>query len=205
MSNPMSISKGSQWGVNAIFPADTPIARSNAELRDLVIGGAATIGLQGGDLWRTVGGASAGNRLQMNDPENLPSHFPIDVVDVTIDDDHATRFVTHLIGYNFTRNRWLAAMNVDFWRSYQLGPHAHPGDGLIDVYTGELRPGELPKVAPRAKSGTHVPHPRICLARSADPLVTLRTPLRLRADDQCIGRGRRLQFCVVPDAITVIV
>jgi diacylglycerol kinase family enzyme len=201
----MSISKGSEWGVNAPFPPNTPIARSNVELRQFVVEGTHTIGLRGGDLWRTVGGASAGSRLLQNDPDNLPSHFPVDLVDVTIDEEKVHRFVTHLIGYNFTRQNWIAAMNVDFWRSYQLGPHAHPGDGVIDVYTGELQPGELAKVAPRAKTGTHVPHPRIVLARNDQPVVTLKSPLQLRADDERIGKGRRLQFSVVPDAITVIV
>jgi hypothetical protein len=201
----VSIAKGSNWGMSKIFPADSPIAASNASLRRLVLDGATTIGLSGGDLFRTVGGATTGDRLRRNDPDNLPAHLPIDLIEVCLDDTRTERFVTHLIGHDRLWRNIVAAMNADFWRRYQLGPHAHPGDGVIDVYTARLAPADLLKVAPRAKSGTHVPHPAIALQRAAEMEVILPRAVILQADDEPVGKATRLCFRVLADAITVVV
>ncbi len=199
----MTIHKGSSWGVAAPFPVDAPIASSNKELLQLVNDGERLVGLRGGDLFRTAGGGH--DRLRQNDPTNLPMHLPVDVIDVELDEARAARFVTHMIGHSRTWRIMLAAMNVDFWRSYQLGPRSHPGDGVIDLYTARLGAGDLFKVAPRAKLGTHVPHPRIELQRSTDVSVVLPKPIRLWTDDVSVGLARSIRCTVQPDQLTVVV
>jgi YegS C-terminal NAD kinase beta sandwich-like domain len=201
----MSIAKGTTWGVAQEFLPGTPIANSNIELRRLVMAGESLIGLTGGDLFRTIGGATAGDRIHRNDPDNLPMHLPVDLIEVQLDESKNEQFVSHLVGHDRLWRTIVAAMNVDFWRRYQLGPRAHPGDGVVDVYSALVSPAELLKIAPRAKTGTHVPHPAISLLRSAQPDLTLRRRVSFRADDEPIGRAMRLQFRVIPDAVTVVV
>jgi hypothetical protein len=201
----MSIAKGSSWGVAQEFPAGAPIASSNRELRRLVLAGETIIGLTGGELFRTVGGPSAPDRIVRNDPDNLPMHLPVDLIEVQLDETRSERFVTHLFGHDRLWRTLVAAMNCDFWRRYQLGPRAHPGDGVIDVYSADLSPADLVKVVPRAKTGTHVPHPSISLLRSPAPDLTLTRRIQLEADDAPIGSAQHLQFEVLADAITIVV
>ncbi len=201
----MPIGKGTSWGELRPFPVGTPVAKSNAELRTLVEAGNVLIGLQGGDLYRTVGGLSAGDRLLRNDPANLPAHLPIDVVDVALDGKQVGSFVAHLVGHDLFWRHMVAAMNADFWRKFQLGPRAHPNDGVVDVYQAHLRKSDLAKVAPRARTGMHVPHPSIQLSRNADVSLTLPKRLRFKADDASVGWGQHVRLTVRPDAITVVV
>ncbi len=187
------------------FPKGAPVASSNIELRRLIVEGATLVGLAGGDLYRTVGGAGAGNRIGRNDPDNLPMHLPVDLIEVSLDEQRTERFVAHLVGHDRWWRTVVAAMNADFWRTYQLGPRAHPGDGVVDVYSASLRPADLVKIAPRARTGTHVPHPSIALQRSNQAELVLARSIRLAADDEPVGRARHLWFQVFPDAITVVV
>ncbi len=201
----MPIRKGTTWGEHRLFPADAPVARTNQALYALVAAGHLTIGLLGGDLHRTVGGLAAGERILRNDPSNLPIHLPVDVIDITLDQKPAGSFVAHLIGHDPLWHHIVAAMNGDFWRRYQLGPRAHPNDGVIDVYQAHLRTSDLVKVAPRARTGTHVPHPSISLSRNGDVTLTLAKQLRFKADDVSVGSGSQIRLTVRPDALTVVV
>ncbi len=201
----MPISKGGTWGEHRPFSTGTPIANSNRALHTLIAAGHGTVGLLGGDLHRTVGGASAGERILRNDPSNLPVHLPIDLIEVVLDDEPAGVFAAHLVGHDRFWHHIVAAMNADFWRRYQLGPRAHPNDGVIDVYRAFLRTSDLVKVAPRARTGTHVPHPSIELSRNANVELEFPKPLRFRADDVSVGSGSRIRLTVRPDALTVVV
>jgi hypothetical protein len=202
----VTISKGSSWGTPNPTPPGTPFAATNAELFRLIQAGQRVVALSGGDLWRTVGGAGAGERNRRSEPSvPLPVHFPVDLVSVRLDSVGSGLFAAHLIGHNLTWTTTVAGMNVDFWRQFHLGPHAHSGDAMLDVYTAKLRVSDLAKVWPRAKAGLHVPHPAISLQRAGSITVELSRPVRWKADDVRIGRARTVELTVHPDALTVIV
>jgi ATP-dependent Clp protease adapter protein ClpS len=188
-----------------ILPDGAPIAASNQELYRLVNDGSSfnglVVGLTGGDLHRTVGGSSVAGRLHTDDAYV----FPVDVIEVELDEARTMRFVAHLVGHDRGFRRGIAAMNVDSRGAHRLGPHAHPGDAVVDVYTYDLAWGDVWRVAPRAKLGTHVPHPRIALQRAALVDVVLPRPVPVRADDVRVGNARRLRFTVLPDAIRIVV
>jgi hypothetical protein len=207
----MTIVKGSQWGVHRPFPVDAPVANSNRDLHRLVRAGERLVGLTGGDLYRTVGGSDDQNRLMnqtrlvSRDPENLPIHLPVDLIEVSLDDRLVGQFSTHLVGHDPRWRHVVAAMNCDFWRAYRLGPRAHPNDGVIDTYVADLPVSDLLKVLPRARTGLHVPHPAITLSRSGCVELTLPKRLRFAADDVPVGRGRLVRLTVLPDALTVVI
>jgi hypothetical protein len=201
----MTISRGTEWGSAAPTPEGTPFASTNAELFALVQDGVTQVALSGGDLWRVVGGRSAGDRNRRNDVGDLPFHFPVDLVEITLDGNRTVRVAAHAVGHDLLFRHVVAAMNVDFWGRYQLAPRAHPGDGVADVYTATLHLSDVARIAPRARTGTHVPHPAVHLQRRDTGEVELPRAVPIRADGVRVGRSRTLRFRVLPDALTVIV
>ena len=55
----------------------------------------------------------------------------------------------------------------------------------------------------RARTGTHLPHPRLHSTSTGEWQVTFERPLRLYLDGQRVGDVRDLRIEVVPDALTV--
>jgi diacylglycerol kinase family enzyme len=152
--------------------------------------------LTGGDLFRTLGGPSPGRDVS----------FPVDLGEVLVD-GRLHLFVAHLV----VRGRlWsgfsLAAMNAQWLGAWNLGPKAHPNDGLLDVSEGSLRAGDLWKVRARLHHGAHLPHPRIAHRRVAAVQVDLPRPMAVRLDGVvAVKAARRLSIRVEPDALTVVV
>lgn len=202
----MTIGKGTTWGTEGALPAGAPTVGSDAELRALVVARLdageplPVVGLRGGGLWRTVGGAGAPARLGTSHA----MHLPVDVIEVELD-DRRTWFVSTLVAHDVWRRRWVVALNGQFVGTRQLGPRAHPGDGLLDVYQGNLPPGELLEVLRRARNGAHLPHPHITGTRSATAELQLDRPHGVRVDGVASGRASRLALRVLPDALTVVV
>ena len=202
----MTIGKGTTWGTAGPLEDGAPVVNTDAALRAMAVEclGAGvsppTAGLTGGTLWRTLGGPAGPNRLHT--PEAM--HLPIDVIEVLIDDIR-TWFVSRLMARDWRRHRWLVAMNAQFEGVYQLGPRAHPGDGLLDVFQATLALPELVKVAKRARHGAHLPHPGVTERRGAHHLITLDRALPVWLDGVKVGRGTTFELTVLADAMTVVV
>jgi len=202
----MTIGRGTTWGVEGALPAGAPTVSSDAELHALVVAHLGSgeplpvIGLRGGGLWRTVGGAGAPARL--GTPHAM--HLPVDVIEADLD-DRRTWFVSTLVAHDVARRRWVVALNGQFVGTRQLGPRAHPGDGLLDVYQGALAPGELIEVLRRARNGAHLPHPHITGRRSSGVELHLDRRHAVRLDGVSAGHATRLAMRVLPDALTVVV
>ena len=204
----MTIGKGTTWGVPGPLPPGAPVTSTDPALRRLVVDhmerGAPrplpAVGLAGGTLWRTVGGPAVPNRLHTAEA----MHLPVDVIEAVID-GRTTWFVSRLVAHDLLRRRWLVAMNAQFHGRHQLGPRAHPGDGLLDVFQATLAPAELMKVALRARNGAHLPHPGITERRAAQHAVTLHRPMAVWLDGQRVARARTVRLTVLPDALTVVV
>lgn len=152
-----------------------------------------TIGLTGGDLCHTLGGRG---RLEVV--------FPVDL-GMAMLDGRMHLFVAHAIARNRIWTRAVAAMNAQWLGEWNLGPRAHPNDGLLDVYEADLTVGDLPKVRARLHHGVHLPHPRIKEQRRQAVQVTLPRPTPVRLDGVLVGRFRDLALRVEPDALTVVV
>lgn len=151
------------------------------------------IGLTGGDLCHTLGGRG---RLEVV--------FPVDL-GMAMLDGRMHLFVAHAIARNRTWTRAVAAMNAQWLGEWNLGPRAHPNDGLLDVYEGHLTFGDLPKVRARLHHGVHLPHPRIKEQRRPAVQVTLARPTPVRLDGVLVGSFRDLALRVEPDVLTVVV
>jgi diacylglycerol kinase family enzyme len=208
----MAVRKGEDWGQLGPLPEDGIVVATDAEARALVERARQaheplpTLGLVGGDLRSTLGGRRVEHELRSPDAARVQ----VDIVRVEIDGEPHW-FVAHLIAHaSFTRGGWwrgrtLAAMNAAWRGSWNVGPRAHPGDGLVDVLDADLSVGDRWKARHRLPLGTHVPHPGISMRRSAQFSLTCDPPLSIWLDGTPIGQARSVVGTVEPSALTVVV
>ena len=202
----MTIRKGSAYGAPGALPDDGVVVRSDAEARAVLEAARRegrpypALGLLGGDLCRTLGGR--GDEARLRSPAAVA--FPVDL-GVVLVDGRLHLFVAHLVARSRLWGRVVAAMNAQWWGRFNLGPRAHPGDGLLDVYEADLAPAERLKVRARLHHGADRPHPGIAERRTAAAQVPLSRPLPVALDGTAVGTGRNLALRVEPDALTVVV
>jgi hypothetical protein len=204
----MTIKPGSEWGHRGTLPAGTPVVDTDAAAAALVAAWAAagrpdggvTVGLRGGDLHRTIGAPPAG-RMTSADAMVLPC----DVGRATINGAEHW-FVAHLVAGNgpWFRGRTSVVMNAAFIGTADLGPRAHPGDGLLDITTGALSWRDRLTAAKRYGAGTHLPHPALATSRVGSAQLRFERPVRIRLDGVDVDRGRQIDVAVMPDVLTVI-
>ncbi|MDQ3354782.1 MAG: hypothetical protein M3507_09970 [Actinomycetota bacterium] len=203
----MAIRKGQAWGAPGALPHDGVVVRSDAEARAVVTearrAGVAVppLGLLGGDLCRTLGGRGDEGRLRSPDAVVLTC----DLGSVLLD-GRLLFFVAHLVARRpWWRGRAFVAMNAAWLGSWNLGPRAHPGDGLLDTYDAHLGLRQARAVRARLPQGAHLPHPGITERRTKAIQVDLGTALPVRLDGEVVGRATTLSVRVEPDALTVFV
>jgi hypothetical protein len=202
----VTIRRGEPWGERlGPLPDHGVVVRSDAGARSVVEEACREqrdpppIGLAGGDLWRTLG--SPRDRLHTGDAVT----FPVDLGEV-LADGRLYRFVAHLVARRgWWRGPAWMAMNAAWLGTWNLGPRAHPGDGLLDVLDVRLRPAERLAARSRARTGTHVPHPRIAERRAAAVQVSFERPLPIWLDGERVTEARHLSVRVRPDALTIVV
>jgi len=204
----VTVERGVDWGRPGALPPGGVVARSDGEARAIVerarraSAPIPTIGLVGGDLCRTLGGS--GDEARLRSP---------DAVTVTCDlgsvlvDGRLHWFVAHLIARrSWWRGRAIAVMNAQWLGEWDLGPRAHPGDGLLDRTDGTLPLGDRLTARRRVRTGTHLPHPALHTARRAAEQFDLDPPLDVWLDGERVARRvRELSVRVEPEALTVVI
>jgi YegS C-terminal NAD kinase beta sandwich-like domain len=201
------IHRGAPWGEPGALPPDGMVVRTDAEARAVVTtarrAGTAVpvLGLLGGDLHRTLGGAADERRLRSAEAMT----FPCDLGAVLVD-GRLFWFVASLVARRgWWRGRAFLAMNAAWLGRWNVAPRAHPGDGLLDTYDASVPAGQRLAARSRLPTGTHVPHPAIRERRSGAVQVRFERPLPLRLDGEVVGRARQLSVRAEPDALTVVV
>ncbi len=208
----MPIVKGGPYGAPGPFPGEGVVVGSDAEARQVVEAARRerrpppVLGLVGGDLFRTLGGSDPGGprRGEARLRSDGGVVFSVDLGEVLLD-GRLHFFVAHLVARSRLWTRAFVAMNAQWLGDWNLGPRAHPGDGLLDTYDVHLKASQLLPVRSRLHLGAHLPHPGIKEQRTGAIQVDLEGDLAVEADGQSIGRGRRMAVRVEPDALTVVV
>lgn len=198
--------RGETWGEPGTLPSEGVVVQSDAEARRVLEAARRAgrpypaLGLAGGDLCRTLGGRGDGARLR----SGPAARFAVDVGEVLLD-GRLHLFVAHVVARDPLWLRAFVVMNAEWLGGLDLGPRAHPGDGLLDIYEARLRPGDLPAVRRRARTGTHLPHPRIGERRAPAVQVGFGRPRWVWLDGERVGRARNLSVRVSPAAAVVVV
>ena len=202
----MTIERGRAWGRPGALPPDSVIVRTDAEAR--VVAERARragepvppLGLLGGDLCRTVGGAGDEARLRSDEAV----HLPVDLGAVLID-GRLHWFVAHLVARKrWWRGRVYAAMNAEYLGRWDVAPRSHPNDGLFDTFEVTMSVGDRLKARSRLAAGTHLPPPGIKERRVAAVQVDV-AGLDVWLDGELVGPAQTLSIRVEPDALTCVV
>lgn len=199
----MPIGKGDPYGEPGELPEGGVIVGSDAEAAAVLRAARRdhrplpALGLLGGDLCRTLGGGGGGKELQ-------GVRFTVDLGEALLD-GRLHLFVAHLVARTRLWTRAFVAMNAQYVGDWDLGPRAHPNDGLLDTYDAHLPPNQLLPVRARLHHGAHLPHPGIKERRTAALQVELERPLAVRLDGAGAGKAQVLSVRVQPDALTVVV
>jgi diacylglycerol kinase family enzyme len=131
--------------------------------------------------------------------------FAVDLGSVLVD-GRIHWFVSHLIARrSWWRGRIIAAMNAQWLGPWDLGPRAHPNDGLLDFSDADLPFGDRFEARRRLPLGTHLPHPAIKTARTDAMQFDLDPALTVYLDGDAVGPASRLSIRVEPDALTVVI
>lgn len=202
----MTVKKGEPWGAPGPLPAEGVIVRSDAEARAVLTEARRNkapfpaLGLLGGDLCRTLAGPGDADRLRSSEAMT----FPIDLGEVLLD-GRLHLFVAHLV---VRRRAWqgraVVAMNAAWLGDLNLGPKAHPNDGLLDVTEGALGWRERLEARRRARVGAHLPHPQLELRRTKAATFRFDRPAPVRLDGELVGSFRDISVRVEPDGFRVV-
>ena len=203
----MTIRKGEPWGGPGPLPDDGVVVRSDAEARAVITAARRAnepvppLGLLGGDLCRTLGGLGDEGRLR----SEAAMTFPVDLGAALLD-GRLHWFVAHLVARRaWWRGRAVVAMNAQWLGGWNLGPRAHPNDGLLDVYDARVPVTGVLQVRRRLPQGAHLPHPAIKEQRRSAVQLTLEHPLPVHLDGRPVGSFTKLSLRVEPDALTVVI
>jgi hypothetical protein len=203
----VTIRRGEAWGAPAPLPDDGIVVSTDAEARRVLTearqakGPLPVLGLLGGDLCRTLGGRGDAGRLRSDDAMT----FPIDLGEVLLD-GRLHLFVAHLVARRrLWQGRSVVAMNAAWLGPLNLGPKAHPDDGLLDISEGVLPWRDRLEARRRARVGAHLPHPSIELRRTKAAQFAFDRPMPVWLDGERIGAFRAISVRVEPDAFHVVV
>jgi hypothetical protein len=207
----MTIKPGQPWGRAVARPDDLVVVGSDAELASMLsIGTGTAIGVDGGDLARTLGvtptsAVSAATRPTVNE-------FPIDLLEVHIDTaDEPLLACAHVIARSpssrggWLRGRIVAVMNAEFIDRWDVAPRGHLNDGRVEVLDVAPSMTVRERLAARRRlaNATHVPHPRIATRSVRSASWDFETPLDVFVDGRRVGRTTTLSIAVVADAAHV--
>jgi hypothetical protein len=203
----VAIAKGQDWGRSGALPEHGVVVRSDAEARAVVVEARRAgrelppLGLLGGDLCRTLGGRGDEGRLRSGEAAVMACDLGVVLLDGRLE-----FFVASLVARRgWWRGRAFVAMNAAWLGPWNLGPRAHPGDGLLDTFDARLPLRQALAVRARLPQGAHLPHPAIAERRTRAVQVDLGATLAVRLDGEVVGTARSLSVRVEPDALTVVV
>ena len=222
----MTIRPGQAWGEPVELTGDEAVFESDA---DVAVAMAAAVEAAGaaqrdgdgrtrasGDDGHGRHGASAGEPatgqglggIPAGDPARtpaapaaIPHRVPLDLLAVDVD-GHRMYAAAHVV---IRGPAWsgecVVVMNAAFLGAWNLGPRAHPNDGLADITAGSLSLRERLQARVRARSGTHVPHPRLATRRARGDGWELPRGRSVYVDGRRVARSaRRVAVEVIPDA-----
>lgn len=208
----MTVRRNEPWGSAAMLPDGAPVARSNAELRQLITSQraddmrATPVGVVGGDLWHVVGAPSGGaDRLHSAQARMAP----IDLIEVTADGETHWACIGVVARNSWWRGPVVAAMSAESLGVWRLAPAAHPNDGRLHVLsTGLDRPAlsvtQRALARRRLRSGAHLPHPAITVRRAEGWEHRFDRPIGLWLDGERIGRCSEMACTIRPDAAVIV-
>lgn len=224
----MTVKRGQDWGEHGALSADAPAFANDREAALHTLG---RLGVQGGGVQSVdaaprepieVGILSGDMHWSLGSPQHTEqqlregdgTRFPADLAvieGVRPDGSSFTDgFLAHLVAMERRRVRALfsartvVVMNSTHRGGDDLGPRAHPNDGLLDVTDGQLFGSDRLRARKRMRTGSHLPHPMLATSRGGEFELRFSRPAALQLDGQPLGQVTALQVRCLPDALVLV-
>ena len=202
----MNIEKGRSWGSLSPLPPDGVIIKTNKELLEKVNNckrqgiDLPTFGLLGGDLWRTLGGRRAEERLYGGEATTLDIDLGCALLDGKI-----FWFCAHMFIGSKLKGEKIFISNVAHYGKMNPAPKAHPGDGKFDMLEVKLSPFQTFKAVKRVSAGTHIPHPGIKYRQVSSEQFSFGKKLSIGIDGKNIGKFSTVSIRIENEALRVVI
>ncbi len=201
----MAVERNEDWGEVAPVPAGLEWCADDREAAMVITAARRAnkpvppVGLLGGDLHRTLGGA----RSTAPEPGTPATRLDVDLGAALLD-GKLHWFLAHLVA----RRSWLhgpvsVAANAAHIGTWNIAPRAHPGDGRLDTLEAELSLSDRLKARRRLSLGTHVPHPGINVRRPKAVQWEFIRPTPIFLDGTRIAAARSVSARLEVDAVEV--
>ena len=202
----MNIEKGRSWGSLSPLPPEGVIIKTNKELLEKVNDckrqgiDLPTFGLLGGDLWRTLGGRRAEERLYGGEATTLDIDLGCALLDGKI-----FWFCAHMFIGSKLKGEKIFISNVAHYGKMNPAPKAHPGDGKFDMLEVKLSPFQTFKAVKRVSAGTHIPHPGIKYRQVSSEQFSFEKKLSIEIDGKNIGKFSTVSIRIENEALRVVI
>jgi len=202
----MNIEKGRSWGSLSPLPPEGVIIKTNKELLEKVNDckrqgiDLPTFGLLGGDLWRTLGGRRAEERLYGGEATTLDIDLGCALLDGKI-----FWFCAHMFIGSKLKGEKIFISNVAHYGKTNPAPKAHPGDGKFDMLEVKLSPFQTFKAVKRVSAGTHIPHPGIKYRQVSSEQFSFGKKLSIGIDGKNIGKFSTVSIRIENEALRVVI
>ena len=202
----MNIEKGRSWGSLSPLPPEGVIIKTNKELLEKVNDckrqgiDLPTFGLLGGDLWRTLGGRRAEERLYSGEATTLDIDLGCALLDGKI-----FWFCAHMFIGSKLKGEKIFISNVAHYGKMNPAPKAHPGDGKFDMLEVKLSPFQTFKAVKRVSAGTHIPHPGIKYRQVSSEQFSFGKKLSIEIDGKNIGKYSTVSIRIENEALRVVI
>ena len=98
-----------------------------------------------------------------------------------------------------------AALGTTYGARFKLAPVSSLDDGAFDVvWSEEVSRTEILRLIPAVLRGTHLTHPKIHFARTAEIEVLLETPTPAHVDGEMLFQTRNFRARVLPNSLHVL-
>jgi diacylglycerol kinase (ATP) len=98
------------------------------------------------------------------------------------------------------------ALGTTYGARFRLAPESNLDDGAFDVvWSEEVNRAEVLRLIPAVLLGTHLGHPKIHFARTAEVEVTLEEPTPAHVDGEMLPPTRNFRARVLPGSLRVLV
>ena len=202
----MNIERGRSWGSLSPLPPEGVIIKTNKELLEKVNDckrqgiDLPTFGLLGGDLWRTLGGRRAEERLYGGEATTLDIDLGCALLDGKI-----FWFCAHMFIGSKLKGEKIFISNVAHYGKTNPAPKAHPGDGKFDMLEVKLSPFQTFKAVKRVSAGTHIPHPGIKYKQVSSEQFSFEKKLSIEIDGKNIGKFSTVSIRIENEALRVVI
>jgi len=202
----MNIEKGRSWGSLSPLPPEGVIIKTNKELLEKVNDckrqgiDLPTFGLLGGDLWRTLGGRRAEERLYGGEATTLDIDLGCALLDGKI-----FWFCAHMFIGSKLKGEKIFISDVAHYGKTNPAPKAHPGDGKFDMLEVKLSPFQTFKAVKRVSAGTHIPHPGIKYKQVSSEQFSFEKKLSIEIDGKNIGKFSTVSIRIENEALRVVI